>query len=257
MFKISATKLNCYIACKKKYDFTYNEELQPIQKTEALEIGSNYHEAIANYLKNKELTMVEDIKIETMRSAFIKYISPQLDKIKDVEVYKEIQLDNEIQMIGYIDGITENGIPVEHKTTSKNVDEFYINRLNWDLQVAMYMILNKVNKCIYTVCQKPSIRIKKDETEAEFYDRCMQWYEDETDKKIGLFEVVRTNEELQEKQKEILEIAKEMKNTKLYYRNPNNCMILDCPYSSICLDYDKNVMPIGFKKRINDRKVGE
>ena len=254
MFQISATKLNTYISGRKKYDFMYNEELQPVEKSEALEIGSNYHEAIAMYLKNKEETVVEDIKIRAMRSAFIEFLYPQLDEVKDVEVYKEMQLDDDTKIIGYIDGITKDGVPIEHKTTSKSVDEFYINRLNWDMQVSLYMILTGKNKCIYTVCQKPTIKMKKDETEEEFFNRCIQWYHEETDKKVGLFEVVRTNEELEAKKDEVLKICNEIKNTNLYFRNPNNCMILDCPYSSICLDYDKNIMPIGFQKRINERK---
>ena len=127
MFQISATKLNTYISCRKKYDFMYNEELQPVEKSEALEIGSNYHEAIAMYLKNKEETVVEDIKIRAMRSAFIEFLYPQLDEVKDVEVYKEMQLDDDTKIIGYIDGITKDGVPIEHKTTSKSVDEFYIH----------------------------------------------------------------------------------------------------------------------------------
>ena len=46
-----------------------------------------------------------------------------------------------------------------------------------------------------------------------------------------------------------------MRSQKTFYRNANDCMVLGCPYSSICLDYDKNVMPIGFKKRENEREV--
>lgn len=255
MFKLSASKLRTYIACRKKYDFAYNEELEPIEKAECLTTGGNYHAKVANILMNKNYEETND-KTDVMAEVFKQYILPQLQKenIIGVEVHKEMQLDDDVVLHGYIDALTENGIPIEHKTTSKNVDEFYINRLNWDMQVAIYMILTGTNKCIYTVCQKPTIRQKQNETEEEFKQRCIDWYAQETYKKIGVFEVVRTDEELKSKLEELKQIANEIKNQKLYYRNSNECMILDCPYSSICLDYDKNVMPIGFQKKENERE---
>lgn len=260
MFTISASKLRSYISCPKKYDFVYNEEIEPIEKAEALEMGGSYHEKIANFIKTQ--TLEEGYtKTDVMAKVFAEMIYPELLKeyggIEDVEVYKEMQLTDDIKMIGYLDGITKTSkTPVEHKTTSRSVDEFYMNRLNWDNQVAMYMILTGRTKCIYTVIQKPTIRQKQNETEEEYLQRCYEWYKTDTEKKIGWFEVIRTPGELEAKKQEIIEIVKDIQNKKVFYRNPYDCSIMGCPYSSICLDYDKNVMPIGFKKKENDRKVG-
>lgn len=252
-FKLSPSKIRCYTSCQKKYDFVYNEELEPIEKAECLTQGGNYHEKIAKILKNEEYEKTND-KIDVMAEVFKKHILPKLPQIKDVEVHVEKQYTG-FDLHGYIDAITVDGIPVEHKTTSVAVDEFYTNKLNWDMQVPVYMILTETKECLYTVIQKPTIRQKQNETEEEYLKRCVEWYETDTEKKVGVFKIVRTSEELLEKTKEITQLAYEIMHKTFYYRNPSDCSIMGCPYSSICLNYDRAVMPIGFKQKQNGREV--
>ena len=52
-FKLSASKLRTFKACRRKYELAYIELLEPIQKEEALEMGSNYHSNIEKLLKNE------------------------------------------------------------------------------------------------------------------------------------------------------------------------------------------------------------
>lgn len=254
MFVVSASKLKSFISCPKKYDFIYNEELVPVEKAEALVDGSSYHEKVASILKTGSYEKTND-KIDVMADIASEMLIPQIgEDVVDVETYRQVMLTDDIQLIGYLDAITDSGIPIEHKTTSKAVDEFYVNRLNWDLQVAIYMILTGTNTCIYTVCKKPTIRQKQNETNEEFLERCREWYKEDSENKFGVFEVHRSNEELEQKKKEIIKICEMIEKAELFYRNPSDCSVMGCPYSSICLDYDKNVMPIGYKKRENTRK---
>ena len=51
-FKLSASKLRTFKACRRKYELVYIELLEPIQKEEVLEMGSNYHSNIEKLLKN-------------------------------------------------------------------------------------------------------------------------------------------------------------------------------------------------------------
>ena len=251
--KLSPSKIRSYTSCQKKYDFIYNEQLEPIEKAECLVQGGSYHEKVAKILYDVEYEKTND-KIDIMAEVFKKHIKPKLPEILSVETHKEMELPNCI-LHGYIDAITIDNVPVEHKTTSMPVDEFYTNRLNWDMQVPIYMILTGVRECIYTVIQKPTIRQKKDETEEQFLKRCEEWYETDTERKVGVFKIVRTQDELDAKIEEIQQLASEIKNKSMFFRNPSDCSIMGCPYSSICLDYDRNVMPIGFKKKENEREV--
>lgn len=252
-FKLSPSKIRCYTSCQKKYDFIYNEQLEPLEKAECLLQGGSYHEKVAKILKGEEYEKTND-KIDVMAEVFKKYILPKLPQIKDVEIHAEKDFGT-FDLHGYIDAVTIDGIPVEHKTTSMPVDEFYTNRLNWDMQVPIYMILTEKRDCLYTVMQKPTIRQKQSETEEQFLQRCLEWYETDTKKKVGVFKIVRTEQELLDKSNEITMIAVEMQNKMFYFRNPSDCSIMGCPYSSICLDYDRAVMPIGFKKKENEREV--
>lgn len=255
MFKISASKLKTFKSCRRKYELSYIELLEPVQKEEALQMGSDYHKNIEKILKGEEIELntnsVEDAKIFAMTVAFEKYILPNLPKVEKVEQKFMYLLDSEENYVveGIIDALTDEGIVVEHKSSGTPLDEKYIYRLNWDDQVPIYLLATKTNKCYYDVCQKPTIRLKKDETLEEYTKRCIDWYDENTENKVGVFSVVRTDEELKEKYDELLAMCKEMENAKVFYRNQSNCSMISCPYSSICLNYDKNIEPIGFKKK--------
>lgn len=255
MFKLSASKLRTFKACRRKYQLSYIELLEPIQKEQALEMGSSYHKNIEMLLNKEDVIEifddVEQCKILAMTKAFQKYILPKLPKVKATEQKFEFCIDEEKDywVNGIIDAITEDGLVIEHKTSSTPLDEKYIDRINWDDQVPIYMLATGTNNCCYTVCQKPTIRLKKDEELVDFYKRCLDWYEENTEQKIGLFIVVRTKEELAEKWQELKEMCEEMENAKVFYKNQQNCSIISCPYSSICLNYDASIEPIGFKKK--------
>ena len=254
-FKLSASKLRTFKACRRKYELAYIELLEPIQKEEDLEMGSNYHSNIEKLLKNEvideEIKNVDEAKIFAMTNAFEKYILPKLPKIKETEIKFEFVLDEEkeYKINGIIDALTEEGVVVEHKSSGTALDEKYIDRLNWDDQVPIYMLATGTNFCYYTVCQKPTIRQKQNEDLNDFCNRCIEWYDENTEQKIGIFKVYRTIEELEEKRKELKMMCDEISNTKNFYKNQNNCSIMSCPYASICLNYDSSIEPIGFKKK--------
>jgi hypothetical protein len=112
------------------------------------------------------------------------------------------------------------------------------------------MSLTGLYKVYYTVCKKPTIRIKKDETEEEFFNRMVAWYDDDTEHKIRVFTVERTPEEVEQFEKEFTEICDTISTTKNIYRNTCNCNVWGrrCEYSSICLHYDPKADYIEFTR---------
>ena len=139
--------------------------------------------------------------------------------------------------------------------------EQYEYNLQWDEQILAYMLLTGKRKVWYTVCRKPTIRQKKDETEEEFFRRMVEWYDEDTENKIRLFEIARTDEEVNQFRLELIKMfneiafAEEQKNhialaASPFYRNTCHCGMWGrrCEYSSVCLHYDPNQEYIEFMK---------
>lgn len=137
-------------------------------------------------------------------------------------------------------------MPVEHKTTGQNSLEKYIDHLAYDDQIAIYMLATNSTRAIYTIIQKPTIRQGKNETEDEYLSRVSDWYSPEH---VVCVDVFRTAGELKAKYEEIVYIAKQIRNTKLFWRNPSNCALVSCPYASVCLNYEPDMQLAGFIKK--------
>lgn len=250
MNKISISRIKLFKACRRAYELRYVYDLEPVQTAESLEVGKNYHERIEEYVKTGKLP-VDDSKESAMAEAYVKYIAPQIH-IKTCEEWFEKD-----GFIGRVDGIADDGCLVEHKTTSMSVEEDYEYMLQWDEQIMMYMWLTGTRKIYYTVIRKPSIRQKKGETDQEFHDRCLDWYSEDTKLKIRIYEVIKTDEEINDFERDLMMIRDEMglaENYKRFYKNTGWCRHWGrmCEYAQICLHYDPNEEYVNFRKRGNE-----
>ena len=244
--ELSATMISSYKRCYRRFYLEYIEDLKPVASSEALTVGSSYHENLENILKGQEFN--HDGLAGKMAEAFQKYVDYKSWQAAPEQDFK-IRLSRGVYLKGRLDAVTQDGFPVEHKTTGSMGIEKYIDHLAYDDQISLYMLVTGKERAIYTVIQKPTIRLKKDETEEEYLERVSQWYDEEPERKILTLNVVRTKNELEEKRQEIIALAKEMKHRKLFYRNPNTCMITSCPYASICLNYEPDIQLAGFYKK--------
>lgn len=260
--QISTSKVKCFKACKRLYYLKYEQGLEYTQKIEALEDGKTYHSKIEQLYKQGWFTIDEENpKVSAMALAYEKFIYPYF-KVKKAECSFEAKITDKHLLVGRIDAVTEDGFAVEHKTTSKDVDDKYVYNLSWDEQILNYMLAVGVNKMYYTVCKKPTIRQKVNETTEEYLERCIQWYEEDTDKKIRVLEVERNKDEIKTQLKELVLIADEMEQLKgkdelHFYCNPSNCEAYGrrCEFSSICKQYDPNIEYVEFKKKEVKPKV--
>ena len=258
--KLSASKIKCYKSCKRAYFFKYIEELVPVQDAEPLVAGKTYHSMIENLYKTGgvEVDVENNPKISAMAKAYEKYIYP---KFSVVETEKEFEFNfsEDISLVGRFDGIAEDGCVVEHKTTSADVDDEYVYNLQWDEQILTYMLVSGRNEMYYTVCKKPTIRQKQNETAEEYYERCCAWYAEDTDKKIRVIKVTHNEKEVKAYKTALKYIAKDMQKDEkskkpkeyTFYRNCSNCTAYGrkCEYASICLDYDPKLEYVEFKKK--------
>lgn len=254
--KISSSKVRCYKACKRLYFLKYVEGLEYVPEIRTLEDGKTYHSKLEQLYTEGYFTVDEDNpKISAMAFAYEKYIFPQF-KVNRAEEWFEIKLTPTHTLVGKYDGIAEDGCVVEHKTTAADVDDEYIYNLQWDEQILNYMLASGKNKIYYTVCKKPTIRQKQNETAEEFLNRCVAWYDEDTDKKIRVISVERNKKEIAEQKEALKAIARdivstEKKGEKAFYRNQSHCTCYGrrCEFASICLDYDPKLEYVEFKKK--------
>lgn len=263
--KISSTKVKCYKACKRLYYLKHVEGLEYVQPIETLETGKSYHALIEEMYSRTDggFTMTDEPKLDAMAVAYQKYIYPQF-KCKAAEQWFEYPLNEEHTLVGRFDAIADDGLVVEHKTISSDVDDEYIYNLQWDEQILNYMLASGKNEMYYTVCKKPTIRQKQNETLEEFFERCVAWYDDDTEHKIRVIKVTRSEKEVEQQKWDLIDIANIMKieeetqelnkrlyNTSPFYRNPSHCTCYGrrCEYAPICLDYDPKLEYVDFKKK--------
>ena len=246
--KASISQIKMFKACRRAWYLRYVEKLSPVSVSDALETGKNYHKLLEQ-LENGEELDEGYTKEYAMAAAYKKYILPQFHVIaSEKELQKEI---GDHILHGFVDGLSADGFIVEHKTTSAGIEEGgeYEYNLLWDEQVLAYMSLSGLRKVHYTVCKKPTIRLKKDETEEEFYQRMVAWYDEDTENKIRVFTVERTDEEVEQFEKDFAAICAEMEKA-VIYKNTCHCNSWGrrCEYSSICLHYDPNAQYLEFVK---------
>lgn len=249
--RLSVSRIKAFKACRRLYELKYVENMQPIQKPEALEVGKNYHALLEELNKTGSLDEIEQdfSKERAMAEAYKKYIYPKFH-VTDVEKWLEYDLGNGDRLVGIADAIADDGHIVEHKTTGSEITEQYEYNLLWDEQILAYMFLTDRRKVWYTICRKPTIRRRQDETELQFYQRMIEWYDSDTDSKIRLLEIERTDDEVAQFEDELMAMAEEMRHAGHFYRNTCHCNAWGrrCEYSSICLNYDPNQQYVDFVK---------
>ncbi|WP_279160512.1 hypothetical protein [Thomasclavelia cocleata] len=256
--ELTTSQVNLFKDCRRHYEFSYKELLKPVVENEALATGSSYHDKVEQILTTGDFERTMD-KTDAMAIAFKKYIQPQLGEIVAVEEEFKERIARGIYLKGKIDARSSNCL-IEHKTTSQFIDDKYMYRVNFfNDQVSNYLIAKGANQNVrYTVIVKPTIRQTKKETLEEYIERCVRWYDEDTERKIQVFDVYRTDYELAEQKDVLIGIAREIKKGN-YYRNEKSCLILGCPFLSICKNYNAEVLPVNFikKETVNEELKGE
>ena len=241
--ELTASMIGTFKRCPRRYELEYIHDLKPTEPSEALAIGSSYHSNVENILKHEDYD--HDGLAGKMAEAFEKYIDWQ-DWNAQPEKEFRVRLSRGLYLKGRLDALTSDGIPVEHKTTGQYSLEKYIDHLAYDDQITIYMLVTQSPRAIYTIMQKPTIRQGKNESEAEYLSRVSDWYSPEHVMSVN---VVRTAGELEAKREEIIYLAKQIRHTKIFWRNPNTCAITSCPYASICLNYEPDMQLVCYEKK--------
>lgn len=251
--RASVSRIKAFKACRRSWYLRYHEGLIPVVTPDALATGKAYHARI-EALENGEEIENDYSREAAMAAAYQKYIFPKFNVVA-AEAELEKQIGDHI-LHGFVDGLSEDGYIVEHKTTSRDIAEGgeYEYNLLWDEQVLAYMSLTGKRKVYYTVCRKPTIRQKKDESAEEFYERMVAWYDEDTENKIRVFVVERTDAEVAQFERDFEAICAEMQEAEndpgKVYKNTCHCSAWGrrCEYSGVCLNYDPDQQYVDYVK---------
>lgn len=268
--KTSYSAIQTFKACRRLYELKYVYGLEPVQTAEALRRGLSYHDGVEQLLREwidyhigSPIATIEDPKIKAMVFAFEVYVIPKLAsrglKPVDAEAWFSYKTESGHTIVGRADGIMSGRTIIEHKTTSGSIDGAYFQKLEFDEQIPTYMVAFNSNKLFYTVCATPTIRQKKNESDDDFFRRCCDWYLEDTESKITVVEIRRTQEELERFKREQDAIVTEIENCKLFYRNPSHCNKWGrmCEYAPVCMNFDPNKEYVQFKRRAGYDKTGK
>ena len=196
-------------------------------------------------------------------------------QILAVEKQFEVSTGYAKRLCGKIDGLILNPEDnerylIEHKTTSQ-WGEKYLENLLWDEQSTNYLYAynqmledgiiegRAVKGIFYNIIEKPTIKpleatpvekrkYTKDgrlyaghretpETPEEFRQRVQAWYAEKS--RLHLAYVYRTPADIKAQIDDVNLTIKDMiaaERDKTFYRNPESCKILPCPYKPKCLD---------------------
>lgn len=244
----SHSKIGAYEQCPLKFKYKYIDKVSEDLKTIEAHLGSCVHntlewlyievkkeripdidEIISYYTKNWTENFSDEIKIIKEDFTFEDYFSKGVEFLLEyyskhkpfddntLEVEKKILInldeDGEYKIIGYIDRLSHNPEKNEYEVhdykTSNNMPSR--EQIENDRQLALY-----------------SIAIK--ELFGEEVNVCLTWHYLAHNQKVCSF---RTNEQLRELKKEILEKIKEIESTNIF---PYNKTVLCnwCGYKGIC-----------------------
>lgn len=249
--RISITEVRLFKSCRRAWWLRYHEGLTPVTTAEPLLTGRTYHAKLEELNDTGRFDTSDLSRESAMACAYSTYIVPKLPLYKPEQPfeYTLIGCPGDVKLIGRVDGLRGDGI-VEHKTTSAEITDEYEFNLQWDEQILAYMLGTGKRKVWYTVCRKPTMRQRKDESAEDYYARMLQWYDTDTDSKIRLLQLTRTDEEIQEYERDLTCIVQEMRDAWIY-RNPAFCTAYGrrCEYAPVCLTYDPDMNYVQFDRR--------
>jgi len=142
--KISESKRNTFNQCRLKYQYRYTDRLDETgnNNTDALHFGSYIHKIFEEgykatsyselaqigekYIDDYSFSKAYHKKIEPCLKNFLRF-NASLEETRSVEEYFELDMDNDISIIGYIDRIIqgkEGGVLViDYKTGRREKDK--------------------------------------------------------------------------------------------------------------------------------------
>ena len=195
---LTASRINCFLACPRRHYWRYELGLKPVIGTDALNFGSAWHRAMEARWKGMDIMAayyagvadkpeIDEVQLATLSGMLNGYYKLyESDPVK--ELHAEVEFSTPLpgsrafDVAGKIDGLAvmHDGrlCLLEHKTAGCDIapESDYWLRLRGNLQIMQYVLAARalgwdVALVIYDVARKPSIRVKQNETVEQYGER--------------------------------------------------------------------------------------
>ena len=246
--------------CREEHRYAYLLKIRPRIDNEKLTFAAKMHELLADfYTVGVSSDRSRNIEINSSAAAqqaamMALYREKPLSKsgettIKAVEMIFEIS-DNGHIFAGKIDLIVmidQKLVLVEHKTTSSNINvgEDYWTTIYMDDQISNYiegaMTLGyKIDRCIYDVLKRPTLRKKSAETFVDYYYRCREQLFAHGDQFLQRRIIYLSEEQKERAQRDRLAMEQEILSIDPDQQQPRTVQSCRrygslCPYLPLCL----------------------
>lgn len=271
---LTNSSLTTFKTCPKKYEFQYVHGYFPKEESAALQFGKIFHGALEILVTTKSVDKACEFIIGESEGLEDEFLQPKCiallegyarryadEPLKVVFAEKQIKFDllNHITrepredfimnsvLDRLLEDLREKNVLLETKTTTEEIEDptaEYWKRLGMDSQLSTYFIGAAANgwpidRCIYDVIRKPTIRPKKNETPQQFYERLAQDIIERPNFYYARREIPRINSELERTLIDINLIADAITyyhRVKSFPRHTNSCKSVygTCPYFKVC-----------------------
>ena len=265
---LTYSSMAAFKSCKRAYYYRFVLGLTPRLKRESLRLGSLVHlglekgreDALASLEGVYPSSQEESNELETMRitaNAMLQGYEEALDPLDlvDKELKFELTIKNpatrrmspKFRLSGKADGLAkkDNGYWLVEYKTAGQIDKSYMDRLSLDAQVTTYIyglqrqLGINLNGVIYRILRKPTIRQRKDESLYEYQDRLVKDYLERPEWYFHEEILYRSQEDLEEFERELWQVAQDLKDTLKtgrWYKNTSRCADYGlCQYAPLCL----------------------
>ena len=256
---LSHTRIGIMLACQRKYDFTYNQRLERIDRGPARELGAAFQKAIEFndpqvgfdeiLAKAADLTggaaEYDKLRIQahTVRAGARLYLSlwkPPAGEKREVPYLVRLRnpwtghYSNTFDLKGYADAVTDHGGHleiVENKFVGQ-ISPAQVRKLVLDRQVTLeaYGLWRATGKAVrevrYRYIRKPSIKHKQGESVNDFLTRLEEDYASRPEFYSAEEPLFRTDEDLLRVEAELWTWAQQLRDLqrqRLHPRNTSSC----------------------------------
>ncbi|MDA3900027.1 MAG: PD-(D/E)XK nuclease family protein [Spirochaetes bacterium] len=262
MRQLSFSKINYFKKCGAKYRLRYIEKIKPETTPDYMSVGRMVDNALV--LANEKNASFDDVirngEITFDDQKWYYYCKGIYDNRK--ELYKKVFGDDQVklqqkismpiidpetgetidaEMIGYLDGESKVKAKIYEIKTASQVSENTLQEYEFGGQTQLYSFAKKEEfgmypEVEYVFVKKPMIRLKKSETQEEFYQRM---YECGFEQEVQTFTVHYSEAQILEtvdyffKSIKDLEVAEKNNH---FYLNRNECFQYGnkCEYFDMC-----------------------
>ena len=252
MRKLSASAITTFRSCPYSFYYRYIQNLKriDIEENENFKLGKAFHSILENANTiSKDYDIDKKTFLSIVASADYIYENYKLEAVGELtlkQIFESVKVLKEytINIDGYI-GFIDLVIPL--KTGDILIDYKYVGSFEYadsyaiSDQSKIYPTLytkqtgRTVAKIVYLCVNKPTIRLKKTETDTAYLERVKEWYT--AGDKVK--EIIIEGEQLEELKKEFevdMHYIKHMIENDIYYKNPSNCLKYgsQCDFFPIC-----------------------